>query len=81
MGIIQHCTFVHLIFPTNWQELSNTILCSPNFSHKPKGIIQHYLFTEIFPQTDMIFSTNQRDFSHKPTQIFKKNMPSLDLNP
>ena len=37
------------------------------------GIIQHLnLFIKFFPQTDLIFPTNRRDFSHKPTQIFKR---------
>ena len=89
-GIIQHCTFVHQIFTTNWWELSNTIRWSPNFSHKLTGIIQHYtLFTEFFPQTDMIFPTNQHDFPHKPTWIFPKKVlvgnqtynPSRQLTP
>ena len=60
-GIIKHCTFVHWFFPTNWWELSNTILSSPNFSHKLTGII---------PQTDLIFPTNWHDFSHKAAWFF-----------
>ena len=64
--------FVHRMFPTNWRELSNAILCSPNFSHKLPGIIQRFsLFTECFPQTAVnyptlffvhrMFPTNWRD--------------------
>ena len=71
-GIIKHCTFVHWFFPTNWWELSNTILSSPNFSHKLTGII---------PQTDMIFPTKLHDFSHKPTWIFQKNGAWVGIKP
>ena len=66
---------VQRTFPTNWRKLSNTILCSPNFSHKLTGIIQRYsLFTEFFPQTagnyptlffvHRMFPTNCRELSN-----------------
>ena len=82
-GIFRWLFESNKIFPQTDGNYPTLYFCSLNVSHKLTGIIQHFtLFTEFFPQTNMIFPTNRHKFSIENMPDWEKtSWPYMPGNP